>query len=107
MDESSSAEGLYCCWAGGNSICVQASTAAPSLSAGCQVTVQTKLRTARSKAGSFEGRSRMMSTVRPSAETFTHSSDGRGGDGWASGGTATNGALTGLGRSSKQEPSAL
>src|SRR3954447_17058248 len=106
MDESCSAEGLYCCWAGGKSICVQASTGAPSLRAGCQVTVQTKLRTARSKAGSFEGRSRMMSTVRPSAETFTQSSDGRG-EGWASGGAVTKGALTGLGRSSKQEPSAL
>ena len=66
-------------WAlGGNSIWVQASTGAPSLTAGCQVTLQTKFRTARSKAGSFEGRSRATSTVLPSVETLTQSSDGRG-----------------------------
>src|SRR5215211_6242409 len=86
----------YCVRAGGKSIWVQASTGAPPFSAGCQVTVHTKLRTARSKAGSFDGRRRMMSTVLPSAETLTHSSDGRG-EGWASGGRATNGGLTGLG----------
>src|SRR3982750_3860342 len=88
----------YWSWAGGESIWVQASTGAPSFTAGCQVTVQTKLRTSRSKAGSLEGRSRMRSTVRPSEETFTHNSDGRG-DAPASAGTVTNGALTGLGRS--------
>src|SRR5512133_638096 len=63
---------------GGKSIWVQASTGAPSFNAGCQVTVQTKFLTARSNAGSFEGLSRMMSTVRPSADTLTQSSEARG-----------------------------
>src|SRR4051812_424795 len=88
---------LYWSRAGGNNIWVQASTGAPSLTAGCQVTVQTKLRTSRSKAGSLEGRRRMRSTVRPSEETLTHKREGRG-EGPASAGTFTNGALTGLGR---------
>src|ERR671939_437919 len=91
------------CGVGGKSIWVQASTGAPSFRAGCQVTVHTKLRTARSNAGSLEGFRRMMSIVRPSAETFTQRSEGLG-FGWASGGGVTNGGLTGLGRSSKHTP---
>ena len=85
---------------------VQASTGEPSLSAGCQVMLQTKLRTARSNTASFDGRSRVTSTVRPSVDTLTHSSDGRGVSATSSG-RGTNGGLTGLGRSSKHEPSAL
>ena len=42
-----------------------------------------------------------MSTVRPSADTFTQSCDGRGVPS-SPAGSGTNGASTGLGRSSKQ-----
>ena len=91
---------------GGNSIWVHASTGAPSLRAGCQVTVQTKSRAAVSKVESLDGRRRRISIVRPSAETFTQSSDGRG-EPVRPSGSGTNGAFTGLGRSSKQEPSEL
>ncbi len=92
--------------AGGNSIWVQASTGAPSLSAGCQVRLHTKFRTARSNVESFDGRSRATSTVRPSVETLTQSRDGRGVS-VTSSGTCTKGGLAGFGRSSKQEPSEL
>ena len=55
----------------------------------------------------MEGRSGWISTVLPSGETFTQRIEGRGCGSVASPGTGTNGAATGLGRSSKQDPSAL
>ena len=61
---------------------------------------------ARSKSGLSDGRSRVTSTVRPSVETLTHRSDGRGVS-VTSSGTGTNGGVAGLGRSSKHDPSEL